>query len=778
MTASPPQPHGATPAEPHAAPPPPAAAVRVPGTGRYLPISDYGTIGDLHTAALVGRNGSIDWYCPRSFDSPSVFAAILDAARGGACRIEPTAPYTTEQRYLAETAVLVTTFRTATGVVELTDFMPISPAGRRVFAEIHRRVECVSGQVEVRVLFKPCFDYATGTSQVQPRRHGLLATDAEDEVLTLASPAEIWWTLDDGAASATLKLSATAAPVSPRPAHAHPSARAVMTGGDGGERAAPTPASAPVPASAAAPTPTPTPTPPPLGVAASAPDAAGPPGPAALPPPGPRRASGSGPRTSGAATVIGSAVGSAVARLGGAVARVSGAVARVAGVGGSGGGGAGGAGARGFGDDNGTEDLAAAGNCVWFVIRYDDDEVRPLGAYDSSRKLVETLEFWNAWVGAIRYEGPYRAAVVRSAVTLKLMCYDPTGAIVAAPTTSLPEEIGGVRNWDYRFTWIRDSAFVLYSLSILGHSAEADRFMEFLKRVARRTTDTHIQVMYGIDGRRHLTEQTLAHLDGYRCSAPVRTGNAAYDQLQLDVYGELLETAYLWSRTRPVTEGTWVTIERLVNWVAANWRRPDSGIWEVRAGLQHYVLSKVMCWVALDRGIRMAREFSLPAALDHWEQERAAVHADVLAHGWSEAKQSFVQYYGTDALDATNLVIPMVGFLPHSDPRVQGTVQAVLRELTSEDQELVYRYRNEDGLPGGEGVFSICTFWLAEALALCGQREHGERIFTRMLRHANHIGLYSEELDPATGEFLGNFPQAFTHIALINCAHVLERTRQ
>src|SRR5579883_996794 len=353
MTASPPQPHGATPAEPHAAPPPPAAAVRVPGTGRYLPISDYGTIGDLHTAALVGRNGSIDWYCPRSFDSPSVFAAILDAARGGACRIEPTAPYTTEQRYLAETAVLVTTFRTATGVVELTDFMPISPAGRRVFAEIHRRVECVSGQVEVRVLFKPCFDYATGTSQVQPRRHGLLATDAEDEVLTLASPAEIWWTLDDGAASATLKLSATAAPVSPRPAHAHPSARAVMTGGDGGERAAPTPASAPVPASAAAPTPTPTPTPPPLGVAASAPDAAGPPGPAALPPPGPRRASGSGPRTSGAATVIGSAVGSAVARLGGAVARVSGAVARVAGVGGSGGGGAGGGGARGGGGGGG-----------------------------------------------------------------------------------------------------------------------------------------------------------------------------------------------------------------------------------------------------------------------------------------------------------------------------------------------------------------------------------------------------------------------------------------
>jgi GH15 family glucan-1,4-alpha-glucosidase len=315
---------------------------------------------------------------------------------------------------------------------------------------------------------------------------------------------------------------------------------------------------------------------------------------------------------------------------------------------------------------------------------------------------------------------------------------------------------------------------VLYSLSILGHSAESDRFMEFLKRVARRTSDTHLQVMYGIDGRRHLTEQTLPHLEGYRGSAPVRVGNAAYDQLQLDVYGELLETAYLWSRTRPLTEGTWSTLGRLVGWVADNWRRPDSGIWEVRAGLRHYVHSKVMCWVALDRGIRLAREFALTAPLERWEAERAAVHADVLANGWSERKQSFVQYYGTEALDASNLVIPMVGFLPHHDRRVVGTIQATLRELTSEGEELVYRYRNEDGIPGGEGVFSICTFWLAEALALSGEREHAERIFARMIAHSNHLGLYSEELDPATGEFLGNFPQAFTHIALINCAHVMD----
>jgi GH15 family glucan-1,4-alpha-glucosidase len=594
----------------------------------YRPISSYALIGDLHTAALVGLNGSIDWCCFPYFDSPSVFASILDATRGGSFQVAPAVPHTSEQRYSPATNVLITTFSLdAGGVLELTDFMPITSSGHRAdFPEIHRRVRCTRGEAEVVVRFAPRFDYGGSLIRLQPRWHGVLATDAQDDVLTLAGPRDIWWRFDGGVAVAALKL--------------------------------------------------------------------------------------------------------------------------------------------------------LEGEQAWFVARYDDDEVRSIDYYQSDAKLKETTAFWDAWSARIQYTGRYRAVVERSALALKLMCFQPTGAIVAAPTTSLPEEIGGVRNWDYRYSWLRDSAFVLYSLNILGHVEEADRFMRFLKRVCRKTDDTHLQIMYGIDGRRHLTERVVEQLEGYRRSGPVRVGNGAYDQLQLDVYGEVLETAYLWSRRHEVTEGTWLTLQRLVDWVADNWRRPDSGIWEVRAGLQHYVFSKVMCWVALDRGIRLARRFRLAADLTRWHAERAAVHAEVMEKGWSDAKQSFVQYYGTEALDASNLVIPMVHFLPSDHPRVRGTVAATLRELTSEDQELVYRYRNEDGLPGEEGVFSICTFWLAEALAMSGDLERGERIFQRMLKHANHVGLYSEELNPSTGEFLGNHPQAFTHIALINCAHVLETMKR
>jgi GH15 family glucan-1,4-alpha-glucosidase len=283
--------------------------------------------------------------------------------------------------------------------------------------------------------------------------------------------------------------------------------------------------------------------------------------------------------------------------------------------------------------------------------------------------------------------------------------------------------------------------------------------------------------MYGIDGRRDLIERQLDHLSGYYGSQPVRVGNGAVGQLQLDVYGEVMETADIWRRNHEMTEGTWRVLRGLVDWVSHNWHLPDSSIWEIRGEVRHYVFSKVMSWVALDRGVRMAEELSLDGDTAAWRIARDALHAEIMEKGWSEERQSFVQSYDSEALDAAALAIPMVRFLPWSHPRVHKTVHAIARELTTVDGELVYRYRHSDGLEGEEGAFSICAFWLAQALAMIGEGERAERVFRRMLRHANHVGLYSEEIDPATGEFLGNFPQAFTHIALINCAAALARPK-
>ena len=420
----------------------------------------------------------------------------------------------------------------------------------------------------------------------------------------------------------------------------------------------------------------------------------------------------------------------------------------------------------------------AEGESRWLVLRYDDDDIHPVDSYDSARKLETTADFWRMWSAAVEYNGPFRQEVERSALALKLLTHVDSGAIIAAPTTSLPEVVGGSRNWDYRFVWLRDAAFTLEALHAVGHVKEADEFMRFLKRVCRHEGGGHLQIMYGIDGRRDLDERQLDHLAGYRGSKPVRVGNGAAGQLQLDVYGEVLETASIWRQYHPMTDGTWRVLRGLVEWVSHNWQRSDSSIWEVRGEARHYVFSKVMSWVALDRGIRMAEELSLFADVAGWRVQRAAVFEDVMSRGWSERHQSFVQAYGDDALDAAALAIPMVGFLPWADPRVVSTVDAVARELTSTDGELVYRYRHPDGLEGEEGAFSICTFWLAQALALSGRPAQAERIFRRMLTHANHVGLYSEEIDAASGDFLGNFPQAFTHIALINCATALERVKK
>ena len=589
------------------------------------PISSYGLIGDMRTAALVGLDGAIDWCCLPRFDGGSVFAALLDPDRGGTWSIRPTGRWTSTQRYAARTNVLETTFDTATGRAVITDFMPVDSAGRPAGArpEIHRRVHCIRGRVEMRMVFMPRFDYASRSTRLEPLAGGLIATDRTDQVVTLTSAKPFVWSFEHGTAVTTFEVE----PEVDR----------------------------------------------------------------------------------------------------------------------------------------------------WIVLRYDDDDVYPVDRYESVEKLEVTTEYWQRWSAGVRYTGPYRSMVKRSALALKLLTHAESGAIIAAPTTSLPETLGGSRNWDYRFVWLRDAAFTLEALDAVGHHAEADAFMRFVKRVCRHEGGGHLQIMYGIDGRRDLVERQLEHLTGYRNSSPVRIGNGAAGQLQLDVYGEVLETADRWRRHHGMSEGTWRVLRPLVDWVCEHWRQPDSGIWEVRGDRRHYVFSKVMSWVALDRGVTMAEELGLPGDAAAWRAERDAVRAEIMTRGWSEAAGSFTQSYDDAALDAAALVIPMVRFLPWDHPRVVSTVRAIQRGLTSADGELVYRYRSPDGLEGEEGAFSICTFWLAQALAGIGDRAAADRVMRRILRHANHVGLFSEEIDPATGEFLGNFPQAFTHIALINCATALAR---
>jgi GH15 family glucan-1,4-alpha-glucosidase len=605
----------------------PESADRRPAPVRAPALSDYGLIGDMRTAALVGLDGAIDWCCLPRFDSGSVFAAILDPERGGTWSIRPAVDWTSTQRYLPRTNILETTFRTAGGVAVVTDFMPVDEDGRpsSPHPEIHRQLRCPRGRVPMQITFMPRFEYGARTTRLEQLRNGLFATDRTDQVLTLASSKPCDWMIEQSSATARFTVEK--------------------------------------------------------------------------------------------------------------------------------------------GEDR------------WLVLRYDDDDIHPADRYESGRKLDITAAFWARWAAGVRYSGPFRGMVKRSALVLKLLTHAETGAIIAAPTTSLPETIGGMRNWDYRFVWLRDAAFTLAALDAVGHRREADAFMRFLKKVCRHEGGGHLQIMYGIDGRRDLVERQLDHLAGYLGSRPVRVGNGAVDQLQLDVYGEVLETADIWRRNFEMTEGTWRVLRGLVDWVSRNWQLPDSSIWEVRGEVRHYVFSKVMSWVAMDRGVRMAEELGLDGDTAEWRIQRDVLHAEILERGWSERHQSFIQAYDDDALDAAALAIPMVRFLPWNHPRVISTVQAVARELTSADGELVYRYRHPDGLEGQEGAFSICTFWLAQALTMIGERERAERVFRRMLRHANHVGLYSEEIDPQSGAFLGNFPQAFTHIALINCAAALARTQ-
>src|SRR5215203_308361 len=602
----------------------------------YLPINEHGLVGDLHTVALVGTNGTIDWYCCPSFDAPSVFGSILDKENGGYYALRPASEvWDAKQLYFPDTNVLITRFFTEGGVGEVQDFMPIDHAEMAMHRHrLVRRVVVVRGRMQFHIEVQPCFDYGRAEHEVEMHPHGVLFRSPD---LTLAL---------EGAIARTMGHD-----------------RTLERRGDG------------------------------------------------------------------------------------IFARFS----------------------------------LTAGDSQSFVLeRVPQDHIaRPYSERETLAAFEATVAYWRKWVGQSRYTGRWREMVHRSALTLKLLTYAPTGALVAAPTTSLPEQLGGGRNWDYRYTWIRDAAFTLYGLLRLGFSDEAAAFMDWLTDRLREGAGRAagpLQIMYAIDGRAELTEETLDHLEGYRGSAPVRVGNGAYDQLQLDIYGELIDSVYLYNKYgTPVYHDAWVELTRAVDWLCENWDRPDEGIWETRGGQQNFVYSRLMSWVAVERSIRMARFRGLPADLVRWLSIRDEIYEQIMEKGWHPERKAFVQHYGTDVLDASVLLMPLTKFIAPTDPRWLSTLDAITKELVSDS--LVYRYNVEaspDGLQGDEGTFSICTFWYVEALARAGRLDEARLVFEKMLTYANHLGLYAEEIGPS-GEALGNFPQAFTHLSLISAAVNLDR---
>ncbi len=424
----------------------------------------------------------------------------------------------------------------------------------------------------------------------------------------------------------------------------------------------------------------------------------------------------------------------------------------------------------GIGSCEATAKLSAGGE-AWFAVSYDlPHQLAPsiCSPEELNRRLAVTRRYWEDWSARCTYDGPYRDAVLRSALVLKALTNSPSGAMVAAPTTSLPEEIGGVRNWDYRYSWLRDSSFTVYVLHELGYLEEAAAFVAWLQRTTAGSAED-LQVVYGVGGERLLPEVELAGLDGYRGSRPVRIGNAATNQFQLDVYGEVLDTAWLFHRHGGrIDDHFWGFLARVADFVVDHWAEPDEGMWEVRGERRHFVYSKAMAWVALDRALRLARALGRTGRLERWSAARDEIRRRIDGEGVDAQSGAFVQAFGSRDLDASGLLLPLVRFVKPDDPRVRATAERIERELS--DGGLVYRYRTEDGLPGGEGAFLICSFWLVLNLALLGERGRAQELFERLLGCANDVGLLAEEVDPKTGELLGNFPQAFSHMGLINSA--------
>jgi len=602
----------------------------------YLRIEDHGIIGDLYTAALVGVDGTIDWFCAPHFDSPSIFASILDEENGGHFSLRPANnDVRSTQYYLPETNVLVTHFTSDEGVAQIVDFMPVRTrvAGDTDHVLI-RRITGIRGNLHMQIDCSPRFNYGRD-------EHDAVYVGESVRFISPDISIEYWST------------------VKPK--------------------------------------------------------------------------------------IIDNAV---------------------------------------------KVDFEIQEGHTEYIVIDAVEHIERADKFDAERiELLfdATVDYWRRWINKCTYTGRWREMVHRSALILKLLTYEPTGAFVAAPTTSLPEHLGGVRNWDYRYTWIRDAAFSVYGLLRIGLTEEAGRFMEWLEaRCAEAEEDGTLRIMYGIDGSHDLEEHTLDHLSGYMGSQPVRIGNGAADQLQLDIYGELMDAVYLSNKYQtPISYDFWTYLRKIINWVCDNWHRADEGIWEVRGGRAHFVYSKLMCWVAIDRGIRLAAKRSFPSDTERWVRVRDEIYEQIIKNGWSDNVEAFTQAYGRDALDASNLIMPMVFFMSPSDPRMLKTLDAIQRSPSNGGlvySNLVYRYNlNEtaDGLEGEEGTFNMCTFWLVEALTRAGRSEparleEARMMFEHMLGYANHLGLYSEEIGPK-GEHLGNFPQAFTHLALISAAFNLDR---
>jgi GH15 family glucan-1,4-alpha-glucosidase len=605
----------------------------------YQPIENYGIIGNMRTVALVGMNGSIDWCCYPHFDSPSIFGAILDDAKGGRFRISPVGDDARQkQSYWPSTNILITRFLLPDGIAELEDFMPVGlPADSPWYHHLYRRIRCVRGAVQISLACHPAFDYGRKSHEILFDDQGAIF---QSDNLCVALSSAVPLTRDEkGGVTAEFTLQ--------------------------------------------------------------------------------------------------------------------------------------------------------EGESQVFILREHciPDTVPGAPTEKEAEELFQTtVKFWRHWLSACTYQGRWREQVYRSALALKLLTFDPTGAIIAAPTTSLPEVIGGTRNWDYRYTWARDAAFTVYGFLRIGFREEAANFINWLERYSAKhhQPNTPSPVLSTIHGDNDISEEILEHWEGYRGSRPVRIGNAAVSQLQMDVYGEMMDALYLCNKyVSPVAYDMWLRIRERVEWICENWQLPDAGIWEMRNREEHFTYSKVMNWVALDRAIRLAEKRALPANRLKWMEVRDRIYEEVMNRGWNPKRRAFTQFYGSDDLDASLLIMPLVFFMAPTDPRMLSTVDAILQSprnggLVSDS--LVYRYLPHpriDGLPGEEGTFNMCSFWLVEALTRAGERipeklDQARLLFERMLGYANHLGLYAEQTGPQ-GEALGNFPQAFTHLALISAAFNLDR---